>query len=274
MSKQFDLDHKLKTIVICRSDPRHLFFANKMDEISNVKALIVQRSPALKEKLLFPTFTRKINELYKYIRLLILNKKNNEASYFFSNVIPEFNNSNYIEVTDINSETVIGLVRRVHPDIILTFGCGILKHDEWFDSSKYGIINLHSGIVPSYRGVDNVFWCLFNHDPNMIGATIHYIDRKIDTGNVLAQVFTPIDKDDNEYTLFNKTIMHGINAFEIVINKISLLKNIPIGKSQTKNGHLYQEKDRNMYCDIRVKYYLLRNGLKDYVREGKYEYYL
>ncbi|SVC11395.1 uncharacterized protein METZ01_LOCUS264249 [marine metagenome] len=269
------MNHQLKTIVICRNDPRHMFFANKMDDITNVKALIVQSSPAFRKKIFFfPTFTRKINELYKFIRLTILNKIKNEAVFFFEQTIPKFKNKNHIIVSDINDNKLIDLINGLEPDLILTFGCGILKHDKWFKLSKYGIINLHSGIVPNYRGVDNVFWCLFNHEPNMIGSTVHFIDRSIDTGNILAQIFTPIDKNDNELTLFNKTIKHGIVAFEKVINKIVLSNNKPFGQTQMIKGHLYQEKDRSIYCDLKGMFFLIKFGLNDFTRDVKYVYYL
>ena len=48
-----------------------------------------------------------------------------------------------------------------------------------------GVINLHSGILPDYRGVMATFWAMLDGQPE-IGTTLHRItDRGIDTGPVI-----------------------------------------------------------------------------------------
>ena len=51
---------------------------------------------------------------------------------------------------------------------------------------RFGILNLHSGILPQYRGVMATFWAMLNSDKH-IGCTLHYIiDGTIDTGPIVS----------------------------------------------------------------------------------------
>ena len=49
-----------------------------------------------------------------------------------------------------------------------------------------GWLNLHCGLIPSYKGVDAIFWALLNEE-NELGVTIHKMDEKFDTGPIVMQ---------------------------------------------------------------------------------------
>lgn len=65
-------------------------------------------------------------------------------------------------------------------------------------------INIHTGISPQYRGVDCNFWALFDNNPQFIGATIHFLDKGLDSGDVLEYVYLDYGKrSDFFYSLMN-----------------------------------------------------------------------
>jgi len=50
----------------------------------------------------------------------------------------------------------------------------------------HGFLNLHPSLLPAYRGPAPLFWQLRNGEPH-IGATVHWMDEKLDTGDIAAQ---------------------------------------------------------------------------------------
>jgi methionyl-tRNA formyltransferase len=65
-------------------------------------------------------------------------------------------------------------------------------------------INIHTGISPQYRGVDCNFWALFDNNPQFVGATIHFLDRGLDSGDILRYVYLDYEEiSDLFYSLMN-----------------------------------------------------------------------
>jgi len=261
-----------KYVVFCRDEPRHIYFANQLNMEFNIEALVVQRAvPVYRQLIGHRELKRRINEFYKYLRTIYKRKVFKERRFFGEQSWRFHYNKRIVDILDINNIRVEKVVEEIFPDLILTFGCGILKKDTFFEKSTNGIINLHSGIVPDYRGVDNVYWCLHNNEPSQIGATIHYIARSIDTGDILAQVYPSINTSDDELSLFNKTIQSGIDSFKKVISDFERNGKKLVGTKQPCLGHLYQEKDRTVLTDIKVKRFLINGGLKKVLRQEKEE---
>ena len=60
---------------------------------------------------------------------------------------------------------------------------------------RCGVINIHTSLLPKYRGPAPVLWAIRNGDPE-IGVTIHRMDERFDTGPILAQRGgIPLDED-------------------------------------------------------------------------------
>jgi len=85
--------------------------------------------------------------------------------------------------------SVDGLIRALRGyDIDLAVVCGL----SWrlprsvLEAPRLGVLNIHTSLLPRYRGPAPVQWALRNGDPD-IGITIHWMDEDIDTGNIVAQ---------------------------------------------------------------------------------------
>ena len=53
-----------------------------------------------------------------------------------------------------------------------------------------GFLNLHPSLLPAYRGPQPLFWQLREGAPT--GATVHYLDTGLDTGDIAAQTAVPL----------------------------------------------------------------------------------
>jgi methionyl-tRNA formyltransferase len=89
-------------------------------------------------------------------------------------------------VNNINSGKGLSRVSEMKPDLILSIRYGGILKDPVIAIPKHGVINLHSGLLPDYRGVMATFWAMLKGEKE-IGTTCHFIeDGDIDTGGVIA----------------------------------------------------------------------------------------
>jgi methionyl-tRNA formyltransferase len=59
------------------------------------------------------------------------------------------------------------------------------------------VINLHSGLLPNYRGVMATFWTLLNGDKQLV-TSLHFIDDStIDTGGIIANSTLLVQQDES-----------------------------------------------------------------------------
>jgi methionyl-tRNA formyltransferase len=89
------------------------------------------------------------------------------------------------EFNDIN--TVIGLarLRASAPALIISLRYGVILKAAAISVPTHGVINLHSGPLPTYRGVMASFWGLLNGE-DQLGTTLHYNhDTGVDTGSII-----------------------------------------------------------------------------------------
>ena len=117
---------------------------------------------------------------------------------------------------------------------------------------KKGIINMHGGPLPQYRGSANHIHAIINNEKKF-GVTLHYINEKIDCGDILSIKKFPITKDDTGYSLLNKTFFHGYNLFKKIVIDIKLNKKLKSFKQKLMHGKTYMIKDLNKYKNIKIR---------------------
>jgi folate-dependent phosphoribosylglycinamide formyltransferase PurN len=87
-------------------------------------------------------------------------------------------------VDDINSNHVEQLLKIYNTDLIVFTGGGLIR-ENILNYSGAGVINCHMGVLPMYRGMDVVEWPLLYKDFSNIGVTLHFMDKGVDTGDIL-----------------------------------------------------------------------------------------
>jgi methionyl-tRNA formyltransferase len=96
-------------------------------------------------------------------------------------------------LANINAPDGLAHVRAFGPDIILSIRFGHIFKQEVLKIPTHGVINLHSGLLPAYRGILATFWSLLNQESEY-GYTLHHIsDASIDTGDVIASAQFPTE---------------------------------------------------------------------------------
>ena len=100
-----------------------------------------------------------------------------------------------LKVKSINSSESIKKINEIAPDLIIISGTRILSR-KLISSITSPIVNIHAGITPNYRGVHGAYWALVNKQPNLVGVTLHFVDKGVDTGQVISQSRLSITQSD------------------------------------------------------------------------------
>ena len=89
------------------------------------------------------------------------------------------------ELSAPNNDSGLATLRAAAPDLIVSIRYRRILKDSAIAIPRRGVINLHSGILPDYRGVMATFWAMLNGESE-VGSTLHRItDSGIDTGPII-----------------------------------------------------------------------------------------
>jgi methionyl-tRNA formyltransferase len=124
-------------------------------------------------------------------------------------------------LVDPNGPAGLDLVKSFAPDLILTIRYGAILKADVIGIPPYGVLNLHSGILPAYRGVLATFRAMLNQETE-IGCTLHYIrDASIDTGDIVAIHRQPLRR---ESSLLRNILNLYPAGIEMVCNALQTLE--------------------------------------------------
>ncbi|MVM28923.1 methionyl-tRNA formyltransferase [Spirosoma sp. HMF4905] len=73
-----------------------------------------------------------------------------------------------------------------------------------------GTFNLHGSLLPQYRGAAPINWAIINGETET-GVTTFFIEKEIDTGQMIFQDYEPIYPDDNAGTVHDRLMERGAN---------------------------------------------------------------
>ncbi|MBT6028054.1 MAG: formyl transferase [Porticoccaceae bacterium] len=97
----------------------------------------------------------------------------------------------------VNGSAGLERIKATRPDLIISVRFGLIIGQDIIDIPRYGVINLHSGVLPSYRGVMATLRAMLNGDSD-IGSTLHFIqDSGIDTGDIISVATFPLERQSS-----------------------------------------------------------------------------
>ena len=104
-------------------------------------------------------------------------------------------------------------IQSLNPDVIVVVAFGQILPESILNIPKYGCINIHGSLLPKYRGAAPIQWSILNQEEKT-GVTIMYMDKGMDTGDMLLKKEMVIDKADTYETLHNKMKLVGVEALK------------------------------------------------------------
>ena len=108
-----------------------------------------------------------------------------------------------------NLPEFVETIRGLKPDLFLAAGYMFRLQAEILAVPRIASANVHASLLPAYRGRSPVFWAL-RHGETYSGLTIHLMDDRLDTGDLLYQVRVRTRKDDSVSSLYARIIDRSV----------------------------------------------------------------
>ena len=151
-------------------------------------------------------------------------KRNARGNKIIYSPVKQFGLDNDIEVIQpkrMKDEEVIAKIKEINPDLIVVVAYGKILPKEIIDIPKYGIINVHSSLLPKYRGASPIHSAILNGDKES-GVSIMYIEEGLDSGDVILKETCEITEDDTLGTLHDRLKELGAIGLEKALKLIEV----------------------------------------------------
>ena len=195
------------TIFTC-NQPRHNYLINLFSKVAD-ELFVVQESYTI-----FPGENKGLYKKNKIVKNYFKSVKNAENKIFKNSIIE--NNSKSIKILplsfgDLNNCSFNILKNFLKSELYIVFGCSFIKGKLASFLIKKKAINIHIGVAPYYRGTDCNFWALYDGNSDLVGATVHYLSKKLDGGKIIFHALSEYNKNPFLYSMSTvKSAFYGI----------------------------------------------------------------
>lgn len=126
------------------------------------------------------------------------------------------------EVTDIISE--------YGPDVIVVVAYGKILPESILSIPKFGCVNVHASLLPKLRGAAPIQWAIINGEIET-GVTTMFMDKGLDTGDIIQQRKTAIGSDETAGELFDRLCIMGAN---LLLETLDLIESGRVSRTKQK----------------------------------------
>ena len=127
----------------------------------------------------------------------------------------------------IKDEEIIKQLESLNADLFVVVAYGQILSEKVLNIPKYGCINVHGSLLPKYRGAAPIQWSIINGEEKT-GVTIMYMEKGLDSGDMILKEEIDIDKKETYKTLHDKMSIVGARAL------IKAIEFIETGKVDAK----------------------------------------
>jgi methionyl-tRNA formyltransferase len=119
----------------------------------------------------------------------------------------------------VNTPEWIARIRELAPDIIFSFYYRNMICQEILDIPRLGAFNMHGSLLPKYRGRVPINWAVL-HGETETGATLHWMVKRPDAGDIVSQEAVPIGPRDTAQEVFIKVTVAARKVLERSIDAV------------------------------------------------------
>lgn len=112
-----------------------------------------------------------------------------------------------LQPSNLKAPEFLEELKAINADLFVVVAFRMLPESVWSLPSK-GTLNLHSSLLPQYRGAAPINWAIINGETKS-GVSTFFIEKEIDTGDIIYQAETPIDPNENAGSLHDRLMEIG-----------------------------------------------------------------
>jgi methionyl-tRNA formyltransferase len=120
----------------------------------------------------------------------------------------------------------VELLRSLAPDVMVVIGYGQIIPQAVIDIAPLGIVNVHSSLLPKYRGAAPVQWAIVNGETRT-GITTMRIDAGLDTGDLLLARETEIGPEETAVELNGRLAGMGADLLVETLDGLESARIVP-----------------------------------------------
>ena len=220
-------------MIITQNEPFYLTKSLKYllsilpDSVNLVACIVSDVSPFGKKESFFKKAKKTYNifgfKFFAYYSLKYLkskfNKKNNLIKFLKSVDIPVITLDN-----PINNQNSVDKIKKYNPDLLVSILANQIFKAPILNLAPKGCINLHTALLPKYRGLMPTFWVMKNNEKKT-GVSVFFVDEGIDSGPIIIQTEVEIgNRTQEELIAYTKKIgMEAISKSIELIQKDKVL---------------------------------------------------
>jgi len=217
----------MKIIIITQNEPFYLaenleYLLKILPNHSKIVGCVVSEvSPFGKQE----TFIKKAKKTYNIFGLKFF------IYYSFKFILSKFNKSKQLDYIlnkynipkiilnhPINHDESVKTIKKYEPDLLVSILGNQIFKDPIINLAPKGCINLHTALLPKYRGLMPTFWVMKN-DEEYTGVSVFFVDEGIDSGPIIVQEKIKIENRTLEQ-LIKYTKKIGMEAIAKAIDLI------------------------------------------------------
>jgi methionyl-tRNA formyltransferase len=175
----------------------------------------------------------------------------------------------FFKKKNINDIKFINYIKKNKIDLLASMSFDQIFKNEIINAINNNIINCHAGKLPFYRGRNILNWALINGEKDF-GITTHFVNKKIDTGDIILQKIFKISKNDDYKSLLIKS--HNECA-KIIFKTIKKIQNndykaTPQNKFSKKSSYFKKRVMGDEIINLKQKSYHIKNFVRALVEPG------
>jgi methionyl-tRNA formyltransferase len=142
----------------------------------------------------------------------------------------------------------LDLIKSLNLDYIIGIHFPYIIPNEFLFTPKIGVINLHPAYLPYNKGWHTPSWAII--DGSKYGATLHFMDQTLDTGDIIHQLDIKPQLTDTADSLYKKVLDLEFQVFKEAFSELISLN--PKRTKQIENGTSYSKKDLSKAQEIKI----------------------
>ena len=138
--------------------------------------------------------------------------------------------------TKMRDGTALAIVEELQPELIVVAAYGRILPEEILNAPKYGSINVHSSLLPAYRGAAPINWAILD-GLDETGVTIMYMAKELDAGDILHTVKTAIGIDETAQELTLRLADLGAQALTETVEMLAMGTAVRVPQDHDKHTY-------------------------------------
>lgn len=121
----------------------------------------------------------------------------------------------------VREESFVNRLKMIAPDVVVVVAFGQILPEAILNIPKYGCINVHASLLPQYRGAAPIQWAVID-GLSKTGVTTMYMEKGLDTGDIICQSEVVLAPDETGGSLFDKLAKDGA---QLLVKTLVMLEN-------------------------------------------------